>query len=261
MICSRWRRVLAVTGVLLTALPNTAHAGDCPSPTPLQWTVVAERALPAHVFTQGFEIADGRWWLSSGGYGQSEWLRGPADDIRSVFAFPRQRFAEGLSLRGDQVWVLTWRAGEAWVFDRHSGAHQTTHRFTGEGWGLAWFADRDRFLMSDGSASLTWRDADDFREQGRIAVRLGAQPLSRLNELERVDDVVFANVWLTEHVVRIDVETGCVTGLLDLRTLWPAPQRPARSDVLNGLAWDAEGARLWVTGKRWGRAFALTITD
>lgn len=257
----RWRRVLAVTGALLLTPLGTTHATDCPSPRLLTWAVGEERPLPAHVFTQGFEIADGRWWLSSGGYGQSEWLRGPADDIRSIFAFPRQRFAEGLSLSGDQLWVLTWRAGEAWVFDRHSGAHQTTHQFSGEGWGLAWFAERERFLMSDGTASLTWRDAADFRDQGRITVRLGAKPLPRLNELERVGEAVFANVWLTEQVVRIDVETGCVTGLLDLRTLWPATQRPPRSDVLNGLAWDAGREQLWVTGKRWGRAFALTITD
>lgn len=246
--------------LMLGAVVTTAPA-VCPQPTALAWTVVAERELPERLFIQGFEIDSDGWWLSSGGYGQSELYVAPPDAAKPprTAPVPNRVFAEGISRRHDEIWMLSWQSERAWVFDTETLALKHHRRYAGEGWGLDWEPRSDRFLMSNGSDILNWRSPKDFQSTSSLAVRRVNAPVHRLNELEIVGTHVFANVWLTDHIVRIRLDDGCVDGDLDLRLLWGMRRRPQGADVLNGIAWDEANARLWVTGKRWGRAFALQL--
>jgi glutamine cyclotransferase len=133
-----------------------------------------------------------------------------------------------------------------------------TFTYTGEGWGLT--QDGTRLIMSDGSATLRFLDPATLREAGRLTVRDGTAPVLNLNELEFVRGEIFANVWQTDRIVRIDPRSGNVRAVVDLAGLLPASER-ARVDVLNGIAYDAEGNRIFVTGKLWPRLYEIEIVE
>ncbi len=261
-----WVRAGLAPLLTLAVWMSTANAAeprppDCPADTALPWKVVSERRIPAENFVQGFEIHDGRWWQSSGGYGRSHLDEINPDGKPKVRArLAPGLFAEGISLRADEIWLLSWHAGTG--LRVHKDTLEITGQFTytGEGWGLAWDPERKLFLRSDGSGTLRWHRPADFRGVADLAVRRDTRRVTRLNELEIVGPAVYANIWLEDEVLRIDRNTGCVTGHLDLRDLWPAAQRPDSADVLNGIAYDAANGWLWVTGKFWGRAFALDLS-
>ena len=132
-----------------------------------------------------------------------------------------------------------------------------TFNYSGNGWGIT--HDGKRLIMSDGTAMLRFLDAFTFRETGRLTVREGATPVSRLNELEHVRGELFANVWNTDRIARIAPQTGQVTGWVDLRGLLTEADRAIRVDVLNGIAYDARNDRLFVTGKLWPKLFEIKL--
>lgn len=235
---------------------------DCPREQNLPWKVRAERATPVENFVQGFEIDGAHWWMSNGGYGRShvDILDPRGQPVRRQRLAP-DLFAEGLTLRDDELWLLSWRAGQLLRLDRDTLQLRGRLAYSGEGWGLAWDAERQHFLMSDGSGTLSWREPERFAVTARLPVRRGLRRVSRLNELEIAGEHLYANVWMEDEILRIDRRNGCVTGHLDLKTLWPQRARPRSADVLNGIAHDPASDWLWVTGKFWGRAFALEIID
>lgn len=221
-----------------------------------------ERLLPEVVqvlphdrdaFTQGLVYADGRFYESSGRYGISD-LR--EVDVASGTVVRRRPlearfFAEGLALVGDRLIQLTYREGTALVYDRETFEELERHRYDGEGWGLCF--DGSVLWMSDGSSSLQRRDPETFALLGRLEVRRDGRPVERLNELACVGERVYANVWLTTEIVRIDTASGRVSAVIDAAALVPAdPQVRANPDaVLNGIAHDPETGRWWLTGKLW----------
>ncbi len=264
---NRWRllallALLAGTLCINPAWAEKTRLADCPADLELTWKVVAERSTPAENFVQGFEIHRGRWWLSSGGYGHSHVdMLDSTGQVTTRSRLSRGLFAEGLSIRGDEIWLLSWRAGLGLRLDKNTLSVIDQFAYEGEGWGLAWDAERELFLMSNGSGTLSWRRPIDFQAVAELPVRRGMRRVTRLNELELVARQVYANIWLEEEILRIDRDTGCVTGHLDLRSLWPTAKRPRGADVLNGVAYDPDTGWLWVTGKLWGRAFALDISE
>jgi glutamine cyclotransferase len=131
-----------------------------------------------------------------------------------------------------------------------------TFSYTGEGWGLT--HDGRRLIMSDGTATLRFIDPASHKEISRLAVRDGGKPVLNLNELEYIKGEVFANVWQTDRIARISPKTGEVTGWIDLKGLLPASEQ-APDAVLNGIAYDAAGDRLFVTGKLWPKVFEIRI--
>lgn len=137
------------------------------------------------------------------------------------------------------------------------GLADSTFRYAGEGWGLT--HDRRRLILSDGTSTLRFIDPSTFREQGRIAVRDGSRPVEQLNELEYVRDEIFANVWHTDRIARISPASGRVTGWIDLTGLLPKTYQLDSEAVLNGIAYDAERDRLFVTGKLWPRLFEIAL--
>jgi glutaminyl-peptide cyclotransferase len=155
-------------------------------------------------------------------------------------------FGEGITILGERIYQLTWQSQLGFVYDRASFELQRTFFLPGEGWGLT--HDGTLLIVSDGTATLRFLDPDTLKEVKRIAVTEDGVPRDKLNELEFIDGEIWANVWYTDQIVRIDPATGAVTSKLDLTGL--QEQRGA-DDVLNGIAWDQQAQRLFVTGKLW----------
>ena len=171
---------------------------------------------------------------------------------------PEQYFGEGIVNWKDRLLEITWKAQMGFIYDLSSFTPKGQFEYSGEGWGLT--QDGKRIIMSDGSAQIRFWDPETLRETGRITVTADGQPVTDLNELEWVRGEIYANIWQTERVARIDPATGKVTGWIDLRGLLsPQDYIPQRTDVLNGIAYDATSDRLFVTGKRWPKLFEIRL--
>ena len=251
---------------LLALVTVLAACGAAPA-SELGYEVIARYPHDDAAFTQGLLWHDGALYESTGLYGESSLRRVRLEDGArlSVRYLDPDVFAEGLARVGDELVQLTWKAGAAyrWPLDgfERGDPPLATHAYMGEGWGLC--NDGERLVMSDGSARLTFRDPDDFAPVGSVEVTLDGEPLTRLNELECVGNVVWANVWYDDRIVRIDPSSGRVTGWLDLSGVLPdaVHARLAEGAVLNGLAWRAETGTMLVTGKLWPELVELRIDD
>jgi glutaminyl-peptide cyclotransferase len=245
--------------------PSLVAAGDVPD---LAWSVVSRRPHDPAAFTQGLQLDEsGRLFESTGLYGQSTLRQlDPASGsvLRSV-ALPDRLFAEGLAVVDDRLVQLTWREGRARVWDADSFDLLDTFRYEGEGWGLC--NDGERLVMSDGSDTLTFRSPSTFEVDGRVRVDGHGFDSLPINELECVDGVVWANLWQTDSIVRIDPASGAITGRLDLAPLHeevldvPVANGTEPPDVLNGIAWDEASGTFLVTGKRWPTMFEIHLDD
>jgi glutamine cyclotransferase len=254
-------RLAAVTLALAISVASPTAGFD--SAVELGWEVVSRRPHDGAAFTQGLQLgADGRLFESTGLRGGSTLREVDPDTglvLRSV-ALPDDRFGEGLAIVGDRLIQLTWRAGVATSWDIETFEALETFRYDGEGWGLCF--DGERLVMSNGSDALTFRDPLTFDVIGEVAVTLDGLPQGRLNELECVDGAVWANIWLTDDIVRIDPEDGRITGVLDLaEVLIPSPASDDRAAVLNGIAYDATAETFLVTGKRWPELIEIRLTE
>ena len=165
-------------------------------------------------------------------------------------------FGEGIAVWKQSLIQITWQAEIGFVYDLATFQRVKTFNYTGEGWGLT--HDGTRIIMSDGSSSLRFLDPVTLRETGRLAVKDAGQPVAELNELEFVKGEILANVWKTSRIARISPRTGQVTGWIDLAGLLD-PHDATGVDVLNGIAYDAAGDRLFVTGKLWPKLFEIRI--
>ena len=261
MGCSRAR----LTALLLVTLAVLAKPGSAASQSPddasgsYDYRVVASYPHDPSAFTQGLLIADGTLFESTGGYGESSVRIVHLDSGRALreYRLPGNRFGEGLAIAGNRLYQLTWKAGIVMVRDTVTLESVAELRYAGEGWGLA--ARAGELVMSDGSAELRFLDAD-FNERRRVEVTDGDTPVTGLNELEFVEGDLYANVWPTERIAILNPETGQVRGWLDLSDILPVVFRGPRTDVLNGIAYDAQSRRLFVTGKRWPRLFEIEVT-
>ncbi|MCC5954412.1 MAG: glutaminyl-peptide cyclotransferase [Acidimicrobiia bacterium] len=211
----------------------------------------------ATAFTQGLEVtSDGRLFESTGQYGSSD-IREvdlATGEVLRLRPLDDSEFGEGLTVVGDRLIVLTWQENTAIVVDPDTFEDIERFTYEGQGWGLCY--DGDRLVMSDGSAQLTFRDPDTFEVVGNVVVRLDDQPLVRINELECVDDRVYANVWQTEDIVIIDPESGVVETVIDASGLLSRAEA-ARVDVLNGIAAVPGTDEFLITGKNWPSMFRV----
>jgi glutamine cyclotransferase len=209
-------------------------------------------------FTQGLFIHDGVLYESTGRRGASALIRhdtlGTATAKRHLL--PREVFGEGSVAVGDRIISLTWRDGIGYVHDLATFEPEATFPIEGEGWGLTY--DGSRLIMSDGTNRLRFLDPETFEETGAVGVTANGRPVPRLNELEYIDGEVWANVWQTEVIVRIDPADGRVTGFVNLAGLHQGTD--PTDDVLNGIAYDPASGRLFVTGKRWDTIYEIEVT-
>ncbi len=237
-----------------------ASAPPVPAPTPeverLRMEVLATHPHDATAYTQGLVVDGGRLYESTGLYGSST-LRQVEKESGKVLRrlqVPSAYFGEGLALVKGKLLQLTWREGKAFVYDAASFKKEAELDYAGEGWGLCY--DGRRLVMSDGSAQLTFRDPATLATTGQVQVALDSQPVPQLNELECVDGAVYANVYQTDQIVRIDPASGRVTAVIDGTGL--LSEREARmSEVLNGIAYDPAKKVFLITGKLWPKLFEV----
>lgn len=220
-------------------------------------TEVRSHPHDAGAFTQGLLWHDGRLYESTGRYGESTLRKVELEtgEVQQRAELPPEYFGEGIALLGGRMYQLTWQEGVAFVYDPATLELVERVQYTGEAWGLT--SDGESLVVSDGSSYLTWVDPDSFGVRRTVRVTDAGRPVDQLNELEWVRGEVWANVWHTNQIVRIDPATGRVTGRLDLSALVPAVAD--REAVLNGIAYDAAGERLFVTGKLWPRLFEISV--
>jgi glutamine cyclotransferase len=212
-------------------------------------------------FTQGLVYVDGSLYEGTGQEGHSLVRRVALEsgEVLQQKKLPDQFFGEGIAVVGDVLVQLTYKAGTGFVYDRHSLVVQSSFTYAGEGWGLT--SDGRKLIMSDGTDQLRFLDPTTFLEVGRVSVYDQTGPVRRLNELEYVAGEVYANVWQTDRIVRISPQTGQVVGLIDLGGLLTPEDRTGTEDVLNGIAYDAVGGRLFVTGKWWAKLYEIVLTE
>jgi glutaminyl-peptide cyclotransferase len=209
-------------------------------------------------FTQGLEFHEGQLYEGTGRHGLSD-LRVVAYETGEVLAqepLPETAFGEGITVVDDQIWQLTWQEGFAFRRDRETLAEIEQVPYDGEGWGVCHDPDADRLVMSNGTAELTFRDPETFDPTGTVTVTRDGEPLLQINELECVDGQVWANVWLTDEIVRIDPETGEVGATVDASGLLSEDEQ-ASADVLNGIAAIPDSDTFLITGKLWPHTFVV----
>ena len=250
----------------LLSLAALAACSASPAPQataagPVTYSYQVENVFPHDrtAFTQGLVFHAGRLFESTGNFGQStirEVRIENGEVLRSV-SLPADIFGEGLAEWGNELISITWRHGVGYRWDRDTFRKTAEFRYPGEGWGLT--DDGRRLIMSDGTPEIRFLEPTTFRELGRITVTANGQPLRNLNELEWVKGEIFANVWMTNYIARIDPQTGEVKGWIDLSRLVDSVERRTPDDVLNGIAYDEAGDRLFVTGKNWPSLFQIRI--
>ena len=212
-------------------------------------------------FTQGLFFKDGYLYETTGLEGRSSLRK---VDLSSGKVLQKKElahefFGEGSAPVGNEIATLTWTSHVGFVYDQKTFALKRRFNYPGEGWGLA--SDASHLYMSDGSNQIRVLDPQSFEEKSRITVTAEGKPLNRLNELEVVDGQIYANVWGSDVIARIDPASGNVVGWIDLTGLLPPAQRGTDSvdAVLNGIAYDSKRHRLFVTGKLWPKLFEIEL--
>ena len=212
-------------------------------------------------FTQGLAFEKGVLYEGTGLRGKSSLRRVELETGRILRSckLPDQIFGEGISVFNDKIIQLTWNSGFGFIYDRDS--LELLHKFTyyHEGWGIT--HDGKRLIMSDGTSIIRFWDPEGFMETGQLQVHDGNGPVENLNELEYVKGEIYANIWKSDRIAKISPDTGQVTGWIDLKGLF-TPEGPAKPvDVLNGIAYDPENDRLFVTGKLWPELFEIKLIE
>jgi len=208
-------------------------------------------------FTQGLELSDGVMYESSGLYGQSRIRKyHPARDAAlAESSLSRKYFAEGLTLLDDELFVLTWKENKVLVYDPDDFSLKREMTYDGEGWGLA--NNGKQIIMSNGSSTIYFRDPSTFEIKHEINVSNQQHSVRRINELEFAEGYIWANIWRSTFIVKINPITGKLAGAYDLIDLVKKHSSANDERVLNGIAWDKEKRAFWVTGKLWSERYLV----
>jgi len=212
-----------------------------------------------NAFTQGLVYRDGSFFESTGLKGRSaiRKVRPETGEILQHRDLDARYFAEGIADWSNRIVQLTYQSNVGFVYDLDTFQIRDAFTYPGEGWGLT--HNGERFLMSDGTSALRFLDPTTMRNTHRLTVVDRKRPIRYLNELEMMRGKLLANVWPTDYIAIIDLQSGQVTGWIDARDLFPEAGREKRDYVLNGIAYDAEGDRLFVTGKCWPNVFEIRL--
>ncbi|MGB7757876.1 MAG: glutaminyl-peptide cyclotransferase [Salinisphaera sp.] len=246
------RRTAATIFALWALLSGSGCAKPSP-PEPVR--SVARQPHDPSAFTEGLLISHGVLYESTGNYGQSDVRRVDLTSGRILarHALADRYFGEGLARMGDRLYQLTWKSGTGFVYDAATLRPVGRFHYEGQGWGLTRCGQQ--LVMSNGSDTLLFVDPSDFSVQRRLPVTDRGQPVAHLNELETINGLIWANVWLTNQIVRINPTNGHVIDRIDAGAL--AESMPDTADVLNGIAYDADRDRVYLTGKYWPTLFRI----
>lgn len=211
-------------------------------------------------FTQGLVYDKGVLFEGTGGYGASTLRRVDLEtgEVQRQSNLPPWIFGEGIALWDDSIIQLTWRSQMGFVYDKESFARTGNFSYRTEGWGLT--SDESRLIMSDGSDVLYFLDPETFQVKGQVRVKDSSGFVRGLNELEYINGEVYANIWTSNRIAIISPESGMVRAWIDLEGLLPEEDQ-AGANVLNGIAYDADNDRLFVTGKLWPRLFEIDLVE
>jgi glutaminyl-peptide cyclotransferase len=211
-------------------------------------------------YTQGLLYLNGVLYEGTGleGHSSIRKVKLETGEVLQKRDIPEEYFGEGIIIWKDRLMELTWKGERGFIYDLTTFAPRGQFEYPGEGWGLT--LDGKRIIMSDGTPQLRFWDPETLKETGRITVTDEGRPVSQLNELETVKGEVYANVYQTDRIARIDPSTGKVVGWIDLTGILPPADRTSETDVLNGIAYDVAGDRLFVTGKLWPKLFEIRLT-
>lgn len=253
--------MMLVFALAMLADPPVATA---PAPAPVErcgYRIVQSYPHDTSSFTQGLFWHSGHLYEATGQYGRSRIAR---LDLKSGKALvqtplPHDQFGEGITRWGDQIIGVTWKSGIGHRWRLKDLKPLGTFRYAGEGWGLTMVGDS--LVLSDGTPELRFFDPATMAEQRRVTVRFAGRPVAMINELETIEGQIWANLWMTDVIVRIDPATGTIFSLVDLSGLKADAGAGGTDSVLNGIAWDAKTKRLFVTGKYWPKLYEITLAD
>jgi glutamine cyclotransferase len=246
-------RLLFCVAILLALSQNLPAAPD------KDYTVVNGYPHDREAFTEGLFFQDGFLYESTGEYGSSSLRKVELKTGKVVqqLPMPQRFFGEGLALLDGKLYQLTWQNHVAFVYDFKTFDPESHFDYPFEGWGLT--TDGKSLIASDGSEQIRFLDPATFKVERTIDVTKNGQRIVNLNELEFVHGQIFANVWKTDRILKIDPVTGKVLGDYDLSGILPAEDRTPYTDVLNGIAYDSAGDHLYVTGKLWPKLFEIKL--
>lgn len=251
-------RKTLISGLLLLS-PIVAHA-DVPV---YDYRIINTYPHNTGSFTQGLLIHDGYVYEGTGRNGRSSLSKIQLEDgtVLKSTRLGSRYFGEGIAIVGNKIFQLTWQSNIAFVYDLDTFESVTSYYYPTEGWGLTW--DGQRLILSDGTSALQFIDPETFQVARKVEVQLEGRPISNLNELEYINGEVWANVWQTNEIVRIDPATGAITGIVDLAGLIDHTTTGGAESVLNGIAWvpgeTPDTGKLYVTGKLWENIFEIEI--
>jgi glutamine cyclotransferase len=254
-----WAQKIRAGGWIVVALYAAALAPARAALPVCTYHVVHIYPHDRTAFTEGLFYRDGLLYESSGMAGASRVVARTLEDARPLreARFDPQHFGEGIIDWNGQIIGLTWHDGVGYRWDLQTLAPRGRFVTQGEGWGMT--HDDRTIYQSDGSSTLILRDPESFAERATLAVDAEGVPVTRLNELEWIDGEIWANIWFTERVARIDPATGHVKAWVDLSGLRSQADVTEPDDVLNGIAYDAGRHRIFVTGKNWSKLYQITM--
>ena len=233
-----------------------------PGKSPVRYTykVLASHPHDKYAYTQGLFFHNNFIYEGTGQRGQSSLRKVDMESGRvlQMHELEKNLFGEGICLFGDKIYQLSWVSQVGFIYDAESFTELARFYYEGEGWGIA--SDGQFLYRSDGSNKLYVHDPSNFSVITTIEVYSDEGPINRLNELEYIEGKIYANIWQSDDIAIIDPKTGACEGMLNLKGILPNKERDSRTDVLNGIAWDEEGKRLYVTGKNWPRIFEISIS-
>lgn len=245
---------------LLSVFPSIEKNLEDP-PEEIDYKVTKTFPHPYGSFTQGFVFEDGFLYEGTGQYGTSSLrkINLESGEIIKEIRLPRNLFGEGITIQKDRIIQLTWLSETGFVYDKKSFRLLDTFRYpvSIEGWGLT--TDGRDLIMSDGSDVLYFLDPETFQVKKRLSVRDHQGPVWKINELEYVEGALYANVWQSNDIIKIDLNSGSVTGIIDLANIVPKQFRGHNDYVLNGIAYDRARKKFLVTGKMWPTIFELEL--
>jgi glutamine cyclotransferase len=245
-----------------------SNAGPAAGPVPVYtYEVVNTYPHDPSAFTQGLIFQDGAFIESTGLEGHSTLRRVELQTgkVLQKVDVPPYFFAEGMTLFGGKIYQLTWKAEKGFIYDPQTFQKTGEFTYTGEGWGLT--HDADSLILSDGSDKLRFLDPNNYQVRRTIAVTDSGRPVISINELEYYKGEILANIWplepgaekYTDRIARIDPQTGRVKGWVDMAGLLKPGEVTSGDAVLNGIAYDEQGDRLFVTGKLWPKIFEVRL--
>jgi glutamine cyclotransferase len=250
------RGLLIAAALLCAGLPPPLAAAEVPAYT---CQVVGVYPHDRNAFTQGLVCQDGALFETTGLNGRSTLRRVELRTGRVLqqASLTAEFFGEGMTILGDRIFQVTWQNHRGFVYDLATFAVEREFTYTGEGWGLT--NDGRTLILSDGTDVLRFLDPVTCKVLRSVSVTNRGRPVAMLNELEYVKGEILANVWQTDTIVRIDPASGEVRGTIDCSGLLAREDYGFQTDVLNGIAYDAAGDRLFLTGKNWPKLFEVKL--